>query len=481
MMCGFVGIISATEVAPLLSYALMAIQHRGQDAAGVITYDGRFHVKKSPGLAVSLFSDGYEHLPGSVGIAHTRYPTIGGGGIEDAQPFFTTTPFGLALAHNGNIVNYEELKTELSLRRRVLNSECDAELLLAILSEEIDRNSKECFSFDSLCEAVQSLFKRVNGSYSAVAIIAGEGLCVFRDPLGIKPASLGKRSDGTYIAASETVALDILGCEKIGDVAPGEVVFVDRNLNIFRKRLIEKPHRLCIFEFIYFARPDSVMDGISVYEARLRLGEYLAEQVKRFKLRPDVVIPVPDTARAAAVSLSSSLGVPHREGLIKNRYIGRTFIMPSEAKRRESVRMKLNPIRREIEGKKVLLVDDSIVRGNTSRAIVELTRSAGAKEVFFAVTAPPLRHPCVYGIDMQTRSEFIARQKTEEEIRRIIGADALIYQKLDDLVAAIKSLRPTIGFCTACFNGDYPTPVSEAVLKQIEAQRQRYQLQLPGT
>lgn len=480
-MCGIVGIIGTTDVAVLISSALMAIQHRGQDAAGVITYDGKFHIKKVSGLAASLFADGFEHLPGSIGIAHTRYPTIGAGGIEDAQPFFVTTPFGIALAHNGNIVNYEELKAELACRRRVLNSECDAELLLSVLAEELDKTAKTRFSFNSLCKAVKNLFGRMNGSYSAVAIIAGEGLCVFRDPLGIKPAALGRRPDGAYVAASETVALDILGCEKTEDIAPGEVVFIDKNLNIFRKRLVKRPQRLCIFEFIYFARPDSIMDGISVYEARLKLGEYLSVQVRNSKLKPDVVIPVPDTARAAAVSLASCLGLPHREGLIKNRYIGRTFIMPSETKRRESVRMKLNPIRREIEEKKVLLVDDSIVRGNTSRAIIELVRSAGAKEVMFAVTSPPLRYPCVYGIDMQTRSEFIARHRTEESIRRIIGADALIYQRLEDLVAAVKSLNPDIGFCTACFDGNYPTTVSETVLKRIEATRKKLQLELPGT
>jgi len=478
-VCGFVGLISSGGVATYLPPALMAVQHRGQDAAGVITYDRRFHIKKVLGLAARLF-DG-SPLPGGMGIAHVRYPTIGGGGVEDAQPFFTTAPFGIALAHNGNIVNYDELKNELLRKRRMLNSESDAELLLNILAEELDEVSEGGFSFDALCSALSGLFERVNGSYSAVSIIAGEGLFAFRDPLGIKPSVFGRLPDGGYIFASETVVLDTLGCKFIGDVAPGEVIFVDRSLRVKQKRLLRRRHYLCIFEFIYFARPDSVMDGMSVYEARLELGRRLAKRIGALSLKPDVVIPVPDTARAAAVSLAASLGVPYREGLIKNRYIGRTFIMPSDTERKESVRMKLNPIRNEIEGRKVLLVDDSIVRGNTSRAIVDLVRSAGAEKVLFAVTSPPLRFPCVYGIDMQTRSEFIARHKSEEQIRRIISADVLIYQRLDDMVASLKSFRPDVEFCAACFDGDYPTEVSDEALKKIEAQRRRYQLTLPGT
>lgn len=478
-MCGFVGIICPSSVARYFPAAFMAIQHRGQDAAGIVTYDERFHIRKVVGLATPLFEGSY--MPGTMGIAHVRYPTVGGGGVEDAQPFFLTMPFGLALAHNGNIVNYDDLKDELMERRRILNSESDAELLLNILSEELDRSVSNSFSFDTLCDALSRVFMRVNGSYSVVVLVAGRGLCAFRDPYGIKPSVFGKLPDGGYLFASETVVLDTLGCRILGDIAPGEVVFVDRGLNLMRRRLIEKKQRLCIFEFIYFARPDSVIDRISVYEARLRLGRKLAERVKARSLQPDVVIPVPDTARASAVSLASSLRIPYREGLIKNRYIGRTFIMPSDTTRKETVRMKLNPIRNEIEGRRVLLVDDSIVRGNTSRAIIELVRSAGAKEVFFSVTSPPLRFPCVYGIDMQTRSEFIARQRTEEEIRRVISADALVYQEIGDMVDALKTLRSDIDFCLACFNGDYPSRVSEEVLKKIEAKRIRYQLTLPGT
>jgi len=473
-VCGVVGLFCEDSGSCALE-ALVALQHRGQDAAGICTYKDKFHLKKGLGLVSEVFCGGV-NLPGALALGHVRYPTIGSGCEGDAQPFIVPAPFGIALAHNGNIVNYAELRQDLWQRHKhILNSNCDAELLLAIFAEELAARCQNApFSFEVLCESVSAVFERVNGSYSAVAIIAGEGLVAFRDPRGIKPLAFGRR--GRWSAfASESVALDVLGFEHRGDVAPGEVVFVDMRGRIRRKRLVERDGALCIFEFVYFARPDSVIDGVSVYEARLRLGERLAERCRN--LRADVVIPVPDPARAAAVALAAKLKIPYREGLIKNRYIGRTFIMPTDAKRRHSVRAKLNPIKHEIDGRRVLLVDDSIVRGTTSRAIVDLVRSAGAKAVFFAITAPPLRYPCVYGIDMQTRGEFIAASHPESAIAKIIGADALVYQTLPDLLSGVRGPHD-IGFCAACFSGSYPTPVSEATLKRIEAERRAVQLRL---
>lgn len=474
MVCGVVGLL-CEDSASYIFEALVALQHRGQDASGICTYDGRFHIRKGVGLVSEVFCGGVK-LPGDVAVGHVRYPTIGGGGENDAQPFIVPAPFGIALAHNGNIANYAELKRDLWQRHKhILNSDSDAELLLAVLAEELAISCDgRGFCFEAMCEAVRSLFKRVNGSYSAVALIAGYGLVAFRDPHGIKPLCMGGR--GRWWAfASESVALDVLGFRYVDDVAPGEVVYLDMQGRVQRCQLINKRQSLCIFEFVYFARPDSVIDGVSVYEARLRLGERLAERCR--SLRPDVVVPVPDTARAAAVSLAAKLNLPYREGLIKNRYIGRTFIMPSDTKRRQSVRVKLNTIRHEIEGRRVLLVDDSIVRGTTSRAIVDLVRYAGAKQVFFAVTAPPLRHPCVYGIDMQMRGEFIAASHTEDAIAKIIGADALIYQNLNDLVSAVRGPHK-ITFCTACFDGNYPTPIDEKILQRIEMERRAVQLRL---
>jgi len=481
-MCGIVGMIGRETVAADLLSGLVAIQHRGQDAAGMATYDGRFHISKRAGIAETLRAH-LHGLPGASGVGHVRYPTVGGGGEQDAQPFIHTAPFGIALAHNGNTVNYAQLKEELWVRhRRLLNSECDAELLLSVLAEELSRRTETGFSVDALFEAIGALAERVNGSYSAVALIADHGMVAFRDPRGIKPLVWGRRADGAVAFASESVVLDTLGFSAEGDIAPGEAMFApaaDPTAVVRRRVVPETKQRLCIFEFVYFARPDSVIDGISVYEARLRLGERLGRRCK--SLDVDVVVPVPDTARAAALSLANAVGKPYREGLIKNRYIGRTFIMPHEAKRRTSVRLKLNPIRGELAGRHVMLVDDSIVRGNTSRAIVELVRTAGASRVSFAVCSPPLRHPCLYGIDMQTRNEFIARSRTEKDVARLIGADELVYQRLDDLVAAVRG-SSSVDFCTACFDGDYPTHVDRETMEMIEAQRRTAcQLPLPGT
>ncbi len=472
-MCGILGIYGKSNVVGELYPGLLAIQHRGQDAAGIITYDRRFNLKKGNGLLQNVFNEkNLKRLKGNLGIGHVRYPTVGGGGADDAQPFYLSVPYGIAMAHNGNLTNYLELRRELFRERfRHLNSNCDLEAILNVFADELMMQGS--FNKDSLFRAVGGVFRRAKGSYSVVGMIAERGFLAFRDPHGIKPLIFGKREEDLCFT-SESVALDALGYEVVRDVQPGEAIFIDRRRRFFNKRIEEKRHTPCIFEWVYFARPDSVIDGISVYEARLRLGRELAQQVKRRRIKVDVVIPVPDTARAAALSLAVSIGVDFREGLIKNRYIPRTFIMPGQELRVRAVKQKLNPIRSEIEGKRVLLVDDSIVRGNTSKEIINLVREAGAKKVYFAVCSPPLRYPCTYGIDMQTRGEFVARDKSIDEIGENIGADELIYQTLEGLLAGVGGgVRKD--FCCACFDSKYPTPVSEDTFQRIEKERTRMQ------
>lgn len=470
-MCGFIGIYGRKDVFYDIYTGLLAIQHRGQDSSGIITYSERFNLKKGNGLVKDVFGEKHaSYLKGIIGIGHVRYPTIGGGGAEDAQPFYVNMPYGIAMAHNGNIINYFSLKKELEERdRRHLNSGCDVEAILNVLAYELEKEGD--FSKDSLFSALEKTYDRLLGSYSVVAIIRDKGLLAFRDPHGIKPIVFGRRDDD-YIFASESVVLDVLEFEIIGDVEPGEAVFITKDREVIRKRIRREKHTPCIFEWVYFARPDSVIDGISVYEARLRLGRELAKLIKEKQIIPDVVIPVPDTSRAAALALAEELNIPYREGLIKNRYIGRTFIMPTDKERSSSVKMKLNPMRFELAGKKILVVDDSIVRGHTSRQIVELIRNSGAKEVYFASYSPPLRYPCLYGIDMQTRGEFIARNRSIEEIKDIIGADELIYQTIDGLIRGVKGDKE-ISFCTACFTGDYPTHIPEEMFLMIEEDRKR--------
>jgi len=476
-MCGILGICSSSgNVGVELYLGLNALQHRGQDSAGIITYSQKYNLKKGNGLVRQIFNEkNMGRLVGNLGIGHVRYPTVGGGGADDAQPFYVNSPFGLALAHNGNLVNYAQLKEELfSKDFRHLNSNCDGEVLLNVFADELMPEVMNKFSAEAVFNAIKRLYKRVEGSYSAVAIIADKGLVAFRDPYGIKPLIMGKKGDD-YAFASESAALDIMGFDIVRDVMPGEVVFVEEKPTFFNegrklysKRLVTKPPAHCIFEWVYFARPDSVIDGINVYEARFRLGLELAKVVEKKDMDIDVVVPIPDTARPAASALAEKLKLPLREGLIKNRYIGRTFIMPDQAQRAESVRQKLNPIRSEIEGKKILLVDDSIVRGTTSRELVNLIRSVGAKKVYFGVYSPPLRYPCVYGIDMQTKGEFIARNRNEAKIAKEIGADDLCYQTLEGLIRAV---YPKGAVCTACFTGNYPTNIPEKFFKQIEKER----------
>ena len=477
-MCGIVGIYGNDFVFNDLYQGLLAIQHRGQDSAGIITYDGRFHTKKGNGLVRDIFTEEhFKRLRGNIGIGHTRYPTIGGYGGDEAQPFLLSSPFGIIMAHNGNVINYKEIKEFLfKEHKRLLNSENDVEAILNIFAQELaDQNIRE-LEPKHIFKAVEKVYEKVRGSYSVVAYIAEHGIVAFRDPFGIKPLVYGSRDDGpapSYAVASESVSLNIMNFGNIQNVDAGEVLYIDRNRNVRTKKIVYCPHSPCLFEWVYFARPDSFIDNVNVYDCRVHLGHFLAKKIKTMGLDIDVVVPVPDSARDAAVEIARVLGLRYREALVKNRYIGRTFIMPSDRSRKSSVRQKLNPIVSELKGKNVLLVDDSIVRGNTSRAIIELVRECGAKKVYFASYSPPLRHPCVYGIDMQTKTEFIARNANIDQIARKLKADKVIYQSLEDLENAVTLGNKKLhNFCSACFSGVYPTgDVTPELLEQIESER----------
>lgn len=486
-MCGILGIHSTHHVAQELYDGLMMLQHRGQDAAGMATLDGHhMHMKKGDGLITDCIkADDLLRLKGTTGMAHVRYPTAGTYDSAEAQPFYVNAPFGISLIHNGNLTNTDQLRKEVIAKdRRHLNTKSDSEVLLNVLAHEIEELNLDHMEPDDIFKAMEKVFLRVKGAYAVVALIAGHGMIAFRDPNAIRPLIMGERKDDLYtdtIFASESVALDVLGYDTVRDLAPGEVVFVNLKGQVFHKICAEKTAmHPCIFEYVYFARPDSMIDKISVYKARLRMGEKLAKQIKDSGVKIDVVMPVPSTSRHAAVPLAYELGVKYREGLVKNRYIGRTFIMPGQSNRQTSIRRKLNAIRLEIEGKNILLVDDSIVRGNTSRKIIEMVRDLGAKKVYFASCAAPLRHPCVYGIDMPSRNEFVANSLSIEETAKAIGADALFYQELDDLADAVKEGNPDIKrFCMACFDGKYLTDdVTEEVLKSAEESRSCAQLEM---
>ncbi len=471
-MCGIIGILGEKEVVHKLYEGLLSLQHRGQDATGIITYDGMFHLKKGMGLVLDVFKEkNLRRLKGDMGIGHVRYPTIGAGASEDAQPFFVNVPYGIAMAHNGNVTNYFRLRKELAERSfRQLNSYSDVEVILNVFADAIDKHKR--FTFPLMVEGIREVFKKVEGSYSCVGVIADRGIFAFRDPKGIKPLCFGRRGF-SYIFASESVCLDLLGYKLIRDVKPGEIIFIDQKRKVHSKEIIKGELFPCIFEYVYFARPDSIIDGIGVYEARLRLGEYLGRECLKVGVKPDVVIPVPDTARPAATMVAKVLDCELREGLIKNRYIQRTFIMPRQEMREVAVRQKLNPIRSEIAGKKILVVDDSIVRGTTSKEIVNILRRCSPKEIYLAITCPPLRYPCVYGIDMMTRGEFIARRYSVEKIREILGVDKLIYQTYEGLVAAVRGKEKERGFCTACFSGKYPTRIKREDFRMMEKERCR--------
>jgi amidophosphoribosyltransferase len=483
-MCGIVGVVAKNAVNQLLYDGLMVLQHRGQDAAGIVTAEGpTFHMHKGPGMVRDVFrTRNMRSLAGSSGIAHTRYPTAGSAwsGAE-SQPFYVNSPFGIVLGHNGNLTNTDQLKNDLFRQDlRHVNTNSDSEVLLNVLAHELQENATN-YKLDpaTIFAAVSGVYRRCRGAYSVVAMIAGYGLLAFRDAHGIRPLVFGRAetADGyEYMVASESVALDSLGFQVVRDVAPGEAIFIDQDGTFYSRQCVPNATlNPCIFEFVYLARPDSVIDGISVYETRLRMGESLADKIRRLygHLDIDVVIPIPDSSRPSAMELSRRLNLPYREGFIKNRYIGRTFIMPGQSIRRKSVRQKLNSIAMEFQGKNVLLVDDSIVRGNTSREIVQMARDSGARRVFFASAAPPVRHPNVYGIDMPTREELIATGRTEAEIAREIGCDELIYQDLEALREAVRSVNPKIvNFEDSCFSGVYVTgDVTKEYLDVVEAQR----------
>jgi len=484
-MCGILGVVATTPVNQLLYDGLMVLQHRGQDAAGIATAEGdTFHMHKGPGLVRDVFrTRNMRALPGNMGIAHCRYPTAGSAwNFAESQPFYVNSPFGLALGHNGNLTNTEQLKEEMfRLDLRHINTNSDSEVLLNVLAHELQATAKGFhLDLDTIFAAVAGVHRRCRGAYAVVVLIAGYGLLAFRDPYGIRPLIIGTNDtpEGTeYLLSSESVALDTLGFEVLRDVEPGEAIFVDLKHQMHHRQCAQRPVLApCIFEFVYLARPDSVIDGVSVYETRLRMGEHLADKViKQIPVGEiDVVIPIPDSSRTSAMQLAQRLGIPYREGFVKNRYIGRTFIMPGQSTRRKSVRQKLNTVAQEFKGKRVLLVDDSIVRGTTSHEIVEMARAAGALKVYFASASPPVRYPNVYGIDMPTRGELIATGRNDEEIASEIGADALVYQDLDALKASVRDLNPTLSFFDAsCFDGIYVTgDVTPEYLDAIEQARE---------
>jgi len=483
-MCGILGVVSQTPANQLLYDGLQVLQHRGQDAAGIATLDGHtFHLHKDNGLVRDVFrTRNMRALQGNAGIAHVRYPTAGSSiDHNEAQPFYVNSPFGIVLGHNGNLTNAEELKKQLFLDDlRHVNTNSDSEVLLNVLAHELQSRSKGLrLDIPTIFAAVGAVHRRCRGAYAVVAMIAGYGLLAFRDVHGIRPLVVGVHETEQmpeYLVASESVALDTLGFRFLRDVAPGEAVFIDFEGNFHSQLCCDNASlNPCIFEYVYLARPDSMIDGVSVYETRLHMGEFLADKLKRTwgEIDIDVVIPIPDSSRPSALQLANRLNLPFREGFVKNRYIGRTFIMPGQAMRKKSVRQKLNAIGVEFKGKNVLLVDDSIVRGTTSREIVQMARDAGARKVYFASAAPPVRFPNVYGIDMPSRSELIATGRSDEEICREISADRLIYQDLDDLKAAVSKTNPGItSFDASCFDGNYITgDVTPHYLDVIEAMR----------
>jgi amidophosphoribosyltransferase len=484
-MCGIAGIYSHKPVAAELYDSIIHLQHRGQDAAGIMTYDDRMHKEKGMGLAKEIFNtDNMKLLTGNIGISHNRYPTHGGFSHGEVQPFWTSVPYGIALAHNGNLTNYTELAAEVSKKEtRYLNTTSDSEVLLHFFADKLHQDvppqTNEEF-FDLLCEAVTNIFNKVKGAYSVTSIIIGKGLVAFRDPQGIRPLVRGERHNGNggkdYIFASENTMFYALGYEPKGAVLPGELIYVSEGGEVFSKRLVKKEFNPCIFEYVYFARPDATLNDVSVYRSRLRMGQNLANawKQKHPEKTPDIVIPAPSTANTAALSFAHELGVRYSEGLYKNTFIGRTFIMPGQAERKKSVKYKLVPQELEIRDKKVMIMDDSIVRGNTSREIVRMLKDFGAKEVYFAVACPPVKSPCFYGVDMPTKGELIAGNMAEDEIEAYMEVDALLYQTINDLVEAVTRRgdhhidRP----CMACLDGNYVAKdIDEARVVEMEAMR----------
>jgi amidophosphoribosyltransferase len=484
-MCGIVGVISQAPANQLIYDALLLLQHRGQDAAGIVTMQGtKCFMHKARGMVRDIFrTRNMRALPGTVGLGQVRYPTAGNAySEEEAQPFYVNAPFGIVLVHNGNLTNAAALKAELfDIDRRHINTESDTEVLLNVLAHELEQTVRDLpLTPEAVFRAVGAVHRRVRGSYAVVALIAGYGLLAFRDPYGIRPLCLGRgngpEGESEVMVASESVAIEGTGHQVLRDIAPGEAVFVNLQGEIHAHQCAVSPQLSpCIFEFVYLARPDSVLDGISVYQARLNLGETLAQRLIS-TIPPqaiDVVIPIPESSRPSAMQLAHRIGKPYREGFVKNRYVGRTFIMPGQAVRKKSVRQKLNAIGVEFKGRNVLLVDDSIVRGTTSKEIVQMAREAGANKVYMASAAPPVRYPNVYGIDMPTNQELIAHGRSIEEIRAFIGADALIYQDVEAMKKAVRSLNPELAdFEASCFDGRYITgDISEQDFATLQAQR----------
>ena len=481
-MCGIIGIVSQQSVAQVIYDGLLVLQHRGQDAAGMMTCDGnKLHLRKDNGQVSDVFHTRHMvKLVGNMGIGHVRYPTAGCSSSAESQPFYVNSPYGISLAHNGNLTNVESLKRNLYTEDlRHINTESDSEVLLNVLAHELHKGGKLDLKVDDIFHAVSETHKRLEGAYAVVAMLTGRGILGFRDPHGIRPVVYGKRESEQgieYMIASESVALQAAGFDLVADLKPGEAIYIDQDSQVHLRQCAANSRLTpCIFEHVYMARPDSIIDNIYVYKARLRMGVKLANKILRERPNHDidVVIPIPDTSRPSAMELAYHLGVKFREGFIKNRYIGRTFIMPGQTMRKKSVRRKLNPIDIEFKNKNVLLVDDSIVRGTTSQQIIEMARDAGAKKVYMASAAPAVRYPNVYGIDMPAVEELIAHNRSDDEVGELIGADWMVYQDLDDLIDAVQKGNPQIEeFDCSCFNGQYVTRnISEDYLDRVKASR----------
>ena len=466
-MCGITGIYSHKPVASELYESVVHLQHRGTDAAGIMTYDERMHKHKGLGLARDVFTqDNISLLKGNIGISHNRYPTHGEFGHGEVQPVWTSVPYGIAIAHNGQITNYEELVEEVTKKGKTyLNTTSDTEVLLHVLAKELNKEGTPETSeefFKVLCDAVSTIFTKVKGAYSVTGIVIGKGLFAFRDPRGIRPLVKGERDNNgktDYIFASENTMFYSMGYESTGNVLPGELIYVDNDGKQFSKRLVKEEFNPCIFEYVYFARPDAVLNDVGVYRSRLRMGQNLAYAwMKKYPhIKPDIVIPAPSTANTSALAFAHEIGVRYSEGLYKNPFVGRTFIMPGQEERKSSVKHKLVPQETEILGKEVMIVDDSIVRGNTSREIVRMLRDFGVKKVYFVSACPPVKHPCYYGVDMPTSEELIAGNKSVDDIKKILGVDILLYQEIDDLVEAVtrKGDHHIDTPCMACLDGHY--------------------------
>ncbi|MEW6709271.1 MAG: amidophosphoribosyltransferase [Candidatus Riflebacteria bacterium] len=470
-MCGIIGIFGPGDVSREIAFGLTSLQHRGQDAAGIVSLGRHFHIKKGNGLVSQIFNDQIiDAMQAPIALGHVRYATQGSLGEEHAQPIYMNYPIGLAMVHNGNVINFKELGDNLRKDHRVIETTNDLELILYTFAASLEKENLLNITEESIFNAVRATQNAIKGAYSALTIVANHGLLAFTDPSGIRPLSMGSRQDKagkSFAFASESSCLESLGYEDIYELKAGEAVFIDKNKIVFKRLIEQRRPAFCIFEHIYFAREDTVMRGRLVADERVKMGKKLARAVRESGIELDVIIDVPSSAYYFASGLAEELGVPYRRGLAKNKYIGRSFLFPTQELRAMAVRQKLSPLRPVIEGRSVGVVDDSIVRGNTSRRLVELLRSGGVREIHFISAAPPVMYPCIYGIDMSVRKELIAAHNAQENIAGIIGADSVIYQSLEDL----RSLYNETGFCDACFSGDFPTGISGDLLEEIEKER----------